>query len=153
MPKKTTFHAHFKRNLAKRFHKKGDPPIETLDGFHAFLKDYLTLAEKNRLFEIYRTLEIGEMITRDRRAVYRLYGMLPEQRERTRIRGVNRRQFIKDGLVSKGDGTEIHHKDGNIRNNKRSNLLIVNVCEHRRLHGHVCELKTTKKKRKKRKKT
>ena len=35
-----------------------------------------------------------------------------------------RRKMKKLGLVKKGDGMEVDHKDGNPRNNKRSNLRI-----------------------------
>ena len=36
-----------------------------------------------------------------------------------------RRQALKSGKVKKGDGTSIDHKDGNPRNNKKSNLRVM----------------------------
>ena len=41
------------------------------------------------------------------------------------LRNKNRTQFKKAGLVKKGDGKHVDHKDGNPRNNSRSNLQVV----------------------------
>ena len=38
------------------------------------------------------------------------------------IRNRNRRVAARKGLVTKGDGAHIDHKDGNPRNNRASNL-------------------------------
>ena len=35
-----------------------------------------------------------------------------------------RARMVKEGKVSKGDGKEVDHKDGNPRNNARSNLRV-----------------------------
>ena len=35
-----------------------------------------------------------------------------------------RREAEKRGLVRKGDGKDVHHKDGNPRNNRPSNLQV-----------------------------
>tara|TARA_R100000742_G_C4278856_1_gene102266 strand:- start:396 stop:665 length:270 start_codon:yes stop_codon:yes gene_type:complete len=42
-----------------------------------------------------------------------------------------RRTLQKAGIVKKGDGKDVHHKDGNALNNKRSNLKAVNASKNR----------------------
>ena len=42
-----------------------------------------------------------------------------------------RRTLQKAGIVKKGDGKDVHHKDGNALNNKRSNLKAVNSSKNR----------------------
>jgi hypothetical protein len=37
----------------------------------------------------------------------------------------------KAGLVRKGDGKDVHHKDGNAMNNKRSNLQVKSASKNR----------------------
>ena len=42
-----------------------------------------------------------------------------------------RRMALKAGLVKKGDGKDIDHKDGNAMNNKRSNLSVKSAKSNR----------------------
>ena len=42
-----------------------------------------------------------------------------------------RRMALKAGLVKKGDGKDIDHKDGNAMNNKRSNLSVKSASKNR----------------------
>ena len=42
-----------------------------------------------------------------------------------------RRVALKAGLVKKGDGKDIDHKDGNAMNNKRSNLSVKSASKNR----------------------
>ena len=42
-----------------------------------------------------------------------------------------RRKMEKAGKVRKGDGKDVHHKDGNPRNNKRSNLTVTSRSKNR----------------------
>jgi len=53
------------------------------------------------------------------------YGSKPEQKKRRAARNTARRRAIKSGLVKKGSKKDIHHKDGNPKNNARSNLTVV----------------------------
>lgn len=53
---------------------------------------------------------------------YKAYHAKPEQRERNNARKRARYALQKGGVVSKGDGKDVDHKDGNPLNNKRSNL-------------------------------
>ena len=42
-----------------------------------------------------------------------------------------RRVALKAGLVKKGDGKDVHHRDGNAMNNKRGNLSIKSAKRNR----------------------
>ena len=55
-----------------------------------------------------------------------------EQVKRRVARNRARRALMKDGLISKGDGKEVHHADMNPLNNSRSNLRVVSRSVNRR---------------------
>jgi len=38
---------------------------------------------------------------------------------------------LKSGAVKKGDGKDVHHKDGNALNNKKKNLKVVSKKKNR----------------------
>ena len=61
---------------------------------------------------------------RNYRQEYDRYQGTPEQRARRSKRTLARRKLIKEGGVKKGDGKDVHHKDGNPKNNARSNLSV-----------------------------
>ena len=42
-----------------------------------------------------------------------------------------RRQALKSGRVKKGDGKDVHHVDGNPRNNSEKNLRVVKKSANR----------------------
>ena len=42
-----------------------------------------------------------------------------------------RRVALKAGLVKKGDGKDVHHRDGNAMNNKRGNLSVKSAKSNR----------------------
>lgn len=46
----------------------------------------------------------------------------PDQMARNAARKRARRILERAGVVKQGDGMDVHHKDGNPLNNKRSNL-------------------------------
>jgi len=56
---------------------------------------------------------------------YKDYHAKPEQKKRRASRNAARNALAKKGIVRKGDGKEVDHKDMNPRNNKRSNLRVV----------------------------
>ncbi len=49
----------------------------------------------------------------------------PAQKKRRAGRNTARRRALSAGKVSKGDKKDVHHKDGNTKNNKKSNLAVV----------------------------
>ena len=55
---------------------------------------------------------------------YERYGSKPEQKKNRAARNTARRRLIRSGAKKKGDGKDVHHKDGNPRNNSRSNLTV-----------------------------
>ena len=68
---------------------------------------------------------------RDFKKEYRTFHAKPAQKKRRAARNKARRQLTKAGRVRKGDGKDIHHKDGNPRNNKRSNLQVMSKSRNR----------------------
>ena len=55
---------------------------------------------------------------------YANYHSKPKQKKNRAGRNLARRRAEKSGQVKKGDGKDIHHRDGNPRNNSRKNLAI-----------------------------
>jgi len=47
------------------------------------------------------------------------------------MRVLARRQLEKEGKVSKGDGNDVDHKDGNPQNNLRGNLKVMSANKNR----------------------
>ena len=47
------------------------------------------------------------------------------------MRNKSRRMSIKAGLVKRNDGKDVHHKDGNAMNTKRSNLSVKTASKNR----------------------
>ena len=63
--------------------------------------------------------------TRDTKAEYKKYhSSLKAKRERA-ARNAMRRLFMRKGLVTKGDGKDIDHKNGNPRDNSPGNLQVM----------------------------
>tara|TARA_R110000765_G_scaffold307278_1_gene401134 strand:+ start:109 stop:333 length:225 start_codon:yes stop_codon:yes gene_type:complete len=62
------------------------------------------------------------MTKRDYKKEYKEYHGKPEQRKRRSGRNIARRIMEMTGKAKKGDRKDVHHKDGNPKNNKQSNL-------------------------------
>ena len=54
----------------------------------------------------------------------RAYNSRPAQKKRRANRNAARAKMIKAGLARKGDGKDVHHKDGNPMNNSWGNLSL-----------------------------
>lgn len=61
---------------------------------------------------------------RDYKAEYRKYQSSPEDKKNRAARNRARLLAIKQGKVSKGDGKDIDHRDGNPQNNSPSNVRV-----------------------------
>lgn len=81
---------------------------------------------------------------RNFREEYKRYHSSPEQKKRRAARNAARRKMEKEGKVRKGDGKDVAHKDGNPRNNKRSNLGVQSKSQNR----SYARTKTARKKNK-----
>lgn len=77
------------------------------------------------------TLESPLSEERDYKEEYRNYHSKPEQRKNRSKRVLARRLMMRIGRVKKGDGKDVDHKDGNPKNNSRSNLRVRDKSENR----------------------
>ena len=68
---------------------------------------------------------------RDYKREYALFHGKPEQIKRRAQRNASRRALAKQGLVRKGDGKDVHHKDNNTANQSRSNLQVISKFKNR----------------------
>lgn len=68
---------------------------------------------------------------RDYKREYAIYHGKPEQIKRRAQRNAARRELAKAGLVHKGDGKDVHHKDNNTANNSRKNLQVMDKHRNR----------------------
>ena len=69
--------------------------------------------------------------TRDYKKEYADYHSKPEQRANRSKRVLARRKLEKEGRVSKGDGKDVDHKDGNPQNNSDENLTVMSASKNR----------------------
>jgi len=70
-------------------------------------------------------------MARNYRQEYDSYHKRPRQKKRRAARNGARRKMKKLGLVKKGDGKDVHHKNGNARDNRKSNLAIMSKSKNR----------------------
>ena len=56
---------------------------------------------------------------------YKNYQGTKEQKKNRASRNTARRRAIASGKASKGDGKDVHHKDGNPKNNSKKNTTVV----------------------------
>lgn len=62
---------------------------------------------------------------------YDSYHSKPEQRANRSSRNKARRKLEKEGKVRKGDGRDVDHKNGNPRDNRKSNLRVTSKSRNR----------------------
>lgn len=68
---------------------------------------------------------------RDYKREYAIYHGKPEQIKRRAQRNKTRRMMARAGLVRKGDGMDVDHKDNNVYNQGRSNLRVMSKSKNR----------------------
>lgn len=59
------------------------------------------------------------------------YDSKPSVKKDRASRNAARKAMMAGGLAKKGDGKDVDHKDGNPRNNKRSNLRVQTKAKNR----------------------
>lgn len=69
---------------------------------------------------------------RDYRHEYDKFHSSTKSKKDRASRNKVRREAERDGRVSKGDGKDIDHRNGNPRDNRRSNLRVVSKSANRR---------------------
>tara|TARA_A100001201_G_C3936237_1_gene155099 strand:- start:282 stop:527 length:246 start_codon:yes stop_codon:yes gene_type:complete len=70
-------------------------------------------------------------MARNYKKEYKNYQGKPEQKKRRAQRNRVRRMMERLGKVKKGDGKDVHHKDGNPMNANKSNLKVVRRSKNR----------------------
>ena len=70
-------------------------------------------------------------MARDYKKEYANYQGKPAQVKKRTSRNAARSKLSAGGAVRKGDGKDVHHKDGNPKNNKRSNLAVTTKAKNR----------------------
>jgi hypothetical protein len=71
------------------------------------------------------------MAPRNLKSEYANYHAKPEQRERNNARKRARYDLEKKGVVSKGDGKDVDHVNGNPKDNRPKNLRVVTKTANR----------------------
>jgi len=70
-------------------------------------------------------------MARDYKKEYANYQGKPAQVKKRASRNSARAKLSAGGAVRKGDGKDVHHKDGNPKNNNRSNLAVTTKAKNR----------------------
>lgn len=63
---------------------------------------------------------------------YKKYHSSPRMKKERALRNKNRRSALRKGLVKKGDSKHIDHKNGNPRDNRKSNLQVISAKRNRK---------------------
>ena len=94
---------------------------------------HFSSARKRTSFQklLHQGIKEGLCEERDYKKEYQNYHSKPEQRANRSKRVLARREMIKSGRASKGDGKDVDHKDGNPQNNSPSNLRMMSVAKNR----------------------
>jgi|TARA_R100001509_G_scaffold142870_1_gene98377 hypothetical protein len=70
-------------------------------------------------------------VARNYKEEYKDFHSKPDQKKRRAGRNAARRKMTAAGKVKKGDGKDVHHKDGNTLNNKKKNLRVESRSKNR----------------------
>ena len=68
---------------------------------------------------------------RNYRSEYKKYHSKPEQKKNRASRNTARRKMVAAGKVKKGDKRDVSHRNGNPRDNRKSNLKVTSQRKNR----------------------
>jgi hypothetical protein len=68
---------------------------------------------------------------RDYKKEYENYQGKPDQIKKRASRNAARREMMADGKVKRGDGKDVDHKNGNPKDNSKSNLRVQSKSQNR----------------------
>lgn len=71
----------------------------------------------------------------------RRYNSKPSSKKDRAARNQARAEAERDGKVRKGDGKDVHHVNGNARDNRASNKKVVSASENRAKNQHYYKKK------------
>lgn len=104
--------------------KAGDYLATSGDGADKWAIDKEVFARDFKVVE-------GILYERNYKREYELYHSKPEQKKRRAQRNKTRRKFERDGRVKKGDGMDVHHRDGNPSNTDSKNAVVMSKSKNR----------------------
>lgn len=72
-----------------------------------------------------------QVMARNYKKEYKNYQGTDKQKKRRASRNTARSRALKSGKVRKGDNKDVHHKDGNPKNNSKKNLVVKSRSKNR----------------------
>ena len=103
------------------------------------LKEFINMYAHGNLEDLFedkkpkkkRKRKYNKSTGRDYKRDYEQFQSKPEQIRDRASRNAARAEEEKNGNVSRGDGQDVHHVDGNPQNNSRKNIKVVSKSENR----------------------
>jgi len=74
---------------------------------------------------------VANTAKRNYKGEYKNYQSTTEQKKRRASRNAARSKMLASGKVKKGDGKDVAHRNGNPKDNRKSNLKVVSASKNR----------------------
>ena len=95
------------------------------------LKEFINMYAHGNLDNLFEEKPYNKENGRNYKSDYKKFQSSPEQIADRASRNSARKELEKQGKVKKGDGNDVHHEDGNPRNNGKKNLRVVRKSKNR----------------------
>ena len=125
---------HYKKDgtvWAGEYHKMPDGSLHTnkthtKNSVRLYHYGQLSDTAKKKAMSQRKKMAVGGVATSERnyRKEYDNYHGRPEQIKKRDSRNAARNALVKTGAVKKGDGKDVAHKNGNPKDNRRTNLAV-----------------------------